>query len=285
MAFNVATFKTRAFTAVIFVVVMLAGLLTSSWTLLALFTIVHFGCWFEFHKLMGGIDSRYREVSSNAQMSGSLAGLGFLLFHTQLMSIGTLPLKRFGFWIMVLGLLYWLVAVLIEPAYKKGLLKYTILGWLYVSLSWGCFISVAQWSFDGYPLIVLTLIVSIWLNDTLAYIVGSFIGKTPFSKISPKKTWEGTIGGALLAVALVTCIGYFFINKGFLQMYVVVSVIAAVFGTLGDLLESKIKRMANVKDSGTVMPGHGGFLDRFDSLMVSGVVVWLYIWIGSYWGK
>lgn len=282
MALNVATFKTRALTAVIFVLVMLAGLLINNWTLLALFIIVHFGCWYEFQKLAGAIDPKYKEVNSNAKMSGSLAGLGFMLWHTQLMDIGSLPMRRFGFWIMVLGIVYSTISTLIEPDYKKGLLKYTLLGWLYVSLSWGCFIGLAQWTIDGYPFIILTLIASIWLNDTLAYIVGSFIGKTPFSKISPKKTWEGTIGGGILAIALVSCMGYFLVNKGFLQMYIVVSAIAAVFGTLGDLLESKIKRMANVKDSGTIMPGHGGFLDRFDSLMVASVAVWVYIYIGSH---
>ncbi|PZP51521.1 MAG: phosphatidate cytidylyltransferase [Pseudopedobacter saltans] len=281
MAFNVATFKTRALTAIIFVLVMLAGLLINNWTLLILFVVVHFGCWYEFQKLAGEIDPRYKEVDSNVKMSGSLAGLGFILWNTQLMDIGSLPMRRFGFWIMLLGIAYAFISMLIEPSYKKGVLKYTGLGWLYVSISWGCFISLSQWSYEGYPFIVLTLIASIWLNDTLAYIVGSFIGKTPFSKISPKKTWEGTIGGAILAVVLVTCIGYFAINKGFLQMYIVVSAIAAVFGTLGDLLESKIKRMANVKDSGTIMPGHGGFLDRFDSLMVASVAVWLYIFIGT----
>ncbi|MFT4205059.1 MAG: phosphatidate cytidylyltransferase [Chitinophagaceae bacterium] len=280
MAFNVATFRTRALTAVVFVLVMLAGLLISNWTLLALFIIVHFGCWYEFQKLAGEIDPAYKVVNSNAKMSGSLAGLGFLLYNTQLMYIGTLPLKRFGLWVMVLGLAYTLFSILLEPQYKKGLLKYSLLGWLYVSLSWGCFIGLAQWSVDGYPFIVLTLIASIWLNDTLAYIVGSFIGKTPFSKISPKKTWEGTVGGALLAVVLVSCIGYCLVNKDFLRMYIVVSAIGAVFGTLGDLLESKIKRMANVKDSGSIMPGHGGFLDRFDSLMVASVAVWLYIFVG-----
>ncbi len=282
MAFNVATFKTRALTAVIFVLVMLAGLLINNWTLLILFVIVHFGCWYEFQKLAGEIDLQYKPVNSNAKMSGSLAGLGFMLWNTQLMDIGSLPMRRFGFWIMVLGIVYVAISILLEPEYKKGLLKYTLLGWLYVSLSWGCFISLMIYNVDGYPIIILTLIASIWLNDTLAYIVGSFIGKTPFSKISPKKTWEGTIGGAILAVALVSCIGYFVVNKSFLQMYIVVSAIAAVFGTLGDLLESKIKRMANVKDSGTIMPGHGGFLDRFDSLMVASVAVALYIYIGNH---
>lgn len=282
MAFNVATFKTRALTAVLFVLIMLAGLLINNWTLLILFIIVHFGCWYEFQKLAGEIDPPYKDVDSNAKMSGSLAGLGFILWNTQLMDLGSLPLKKFGFWLMILGIMYAIISTLIVPNYKKGMVKYTLLGWLYISISWGCFISLSQWSYEGYPFIVLTLIASIWLNDTLAYIVGSFIGKTPFSKISPKKTWEGTIGGAILAVALVTTIGYFCISKNFLQMYLVVSAIAAVFGTLGDLLESKIKRMANVKDSGTIMPGHGGFLDRFDSLMVASVAVWLYIWIGAH---
>ncbi len=129
------------------------------------------------------------------------------------------------------------------------------------------------------PLFPLFIIFSIWINDTMAYLVGSFIGKTPFSKISPKKTWEGTAGGAVLCVVVMGFTAYFFsaFKVLALQHWVAVAAICAVFGTLGDLLESKIKRTANIKDSGSFMPGHGGFLDRFDSLLVATPFVWVYL--------
>ena len=100
------------------------------------------------------------------------------------------------------------------------------------------------------------------------------------TKISPKKTWEGTVGGILLAVAL---IGSLLVSVFELDRFApawhwyVLCAIAAVTGSFGDLLESKLKRMAGVKDSGSIMPGHGGFLDRFDSLLVAGTFVWLYV--------
>ena len=123
----------------------------------------------------------------------------------------------------------------------------------------------------------LLIIFSIWINDTMAYITGSFIGRTPFSKVSPKKTIEGTIGGAVLCVAVMGSLAYY------MQLPVmhicIIAAIAAIVGTAGDLLESKIKRMANVKDSGHIMPGHGGFLDRFDSLLLATPVVWLYVMV------
>ena len=123
------------------------------------------------------------------------------------------------------------------------------------------------------------IILSIWINDTMAYFVGSFIGKTPFSKISPKKTWEGTVGGAILCVILIGIIAHFVTAFHYLPLkhWLAIAAICAVFGTLGDLLESKIKRTANIKDSGSFMPGHGGFLDRFDSLLVATPFVWLYV--------
>jgi phosphatidate cytidylyltransferase len=113
----------------------------------------------------------------------------------------------------------------------------------------------------------------------MAYIVGSLIGETPFSKISPKKTWEGTAGGAILCIVVIGLLGYFIPPASYynVQHWIVIAAIAAVIGTLGDLLESKLKRAANVKDSGHIMPGHGGFLDRFDSLLLAIPFVWLYI--------
>jgi len=124
--------------------------------------------------------------------------------------------------------------------------------------------------------VALMLVLSIWINDTMAYIVGSLIGKTPFSSISPKKTWEGTIGGIVLAIGVMTLLGYL---TGTFKLidWLCISAIASVAGTLGDLLESKLKRLANVKDTGQMMPGHGGFLDRFDSLLVAIPFVWLYV--------
>jgi phosphatidate cytidylyltransferase len=129
------------------------------------------------------------------------------------------------------------------------------------------------------PLIPCAIIFSIWINDTMQYIVGSLIGKTPFSKISPKKTWEGTIGGAVLCVVVMGFLGYFLPVAQTLAVkhWVAIAAICAVFGTLGDLLESKIKRLAGLKDSGSFMPGHGGFLDRFDSLLIAAPFVWLYV--------
>ncbi len=123
------------------------------------------------------------------------------------------------------------------------------------------------------------IIFSIWINDTMAYVVGSLIGKTPFSKISPKKTWEGTIGGAVLCIVVIALLGnYISVARNIdVKNWIAIAAICAVFGTAGDLFESKLKRMADVKDSGSFMPGHGGFLDRFDSLLIATPFVWLYV--------
>jgi phosphatidate cytidylyltransferase len=125
-------------------------------------------------------------------------------------------------------------------------------------------------------LLPIALILMIWINDTMAYLVGSFIGKTPFSPISPKKTWEGTAGGALLTIAAAIAYGYFSHSQYAMQHWIALALCAAVAGTLGDLLESKLKRMAGVKDSGAIMPGHGGALDRFDSLLVAAPFAYVY---------
>jgi phosphatidate cytidylyltransferase len=129
------------------------------------------------------------------------------------------------------------------------------------------------------PLIPIAVIFSIWINDTMAYIVGSLIGKTPFSKISPKKTWEGTLGGAILCVVIIALLGSYIPAAQSIPVkhWMAIAALCAVFGTLGDLFESKLKRMAGVKDSGSFMPGHGGFLDRFDSLLLAAPAVWIYV--------
>jgi phosphatidate cytidylyltransferase len=130
------------------------------------------------------------------------------------------------------------------------------------------------------PLFPAAIIFSIWINDTMAYLVGSVIGKTPFSKISPKKTWEGTIGGAILCIILITLLFHatsLFSNELSILNWIIIASLCAVFGTLGDLFESKLKRMAGIKDSGKIMPGHGGFLDRFDSLLFAAPAVWVYV--------
>ena len=129
------------------------------------------------------------------------------------------------------------------------------------------------------PLFPCAIIFSLWINDTMAYLVGSFIGKTPLTKISPKKTWEGTIGGAVLCVAVIGLLSYYIppAKNIAAKQWIIVAAICAVFGILGDLFESKLKRMANIKDTGNFLPGHGGFLDRFDSLLVATPFVWCYI--------
>ena len=231
MALNIQTFKTRALTALLFVVVMLTGLLWNFWSFLILFTVIHFGCWYEFVKLMKKIYAKKY--------------LGYCLF----------------------GLIYITMPVLMMSSLAIEYRIHTVNTPDELIFNW---------------VIPCGIIFSIWINDTMAYLVGSFIGKTPLTKISPKKTWEGTIGGIILCVITIGFL-YQIIIARFSDadikrsIWFIIPAICAIFGTLGDLLESKLKRMANVKDSGSFMPGHGGFLDRFDSLLVAVPFVWLYI--------
>ena len=119
---------------------------------------------------------------------------------------------------------------------------------------------------------LLALFIFIWLNDTGAFCVGTLIGKRRlFERISPKKSWEGFWGGLGLCILLAVVISYWF-NDVFsgpnLYTWIGLSIVVSVFSTLGDLCESLIKRSIGVKDSGKLLPGHGGILDRIDSLLL-----------------
>ena len=206
--------------------------------------------------------------------------LGGLLFHPWAFA-ALFILVHFGCWTEFIRL--------IKKINDKGWKLYAPAGLAYITLPVWLMLSMGlqlppltvanihNWHFN--PLLPCGIIFSIWINDTMAYIVGSLIGKTPFSSISPKKTWEGTVGGALLCVAVIGLLGYFLPEASLLAPvhWIMIAAICAVMGTAGDLLESKLKRMADVKDSGSFMPGHGGFLDRFDSLLVATTFVWLYL--------
>jgi phosphatidate cytidylyltransferase len=222
MAFDTKTFKTRTLTAIIFAIAMLIGLLWNKWAFIILFTIIHFGCWYEFIKLL-------KKISPENYKLKSLLGLFYI----------TLPI---------------VLMILIRIENLRGV------------------------SDNFLKIIPCGIVFSIWINDTMAYIVGSFIGKTPLSSVSPKKTREGTIGGIVLCVIVISLIGYF-ANYFSVVDWIFISLFCALFGTLGDLLESKLKRMANVKDSGSLMPGHGGFLDRFDSMLVAIPFVFVYYFL------
>lgn len=116
-----------------------------------------------------------------------------------------------------------------------------------------------------------------WTSDTGAYLVGSAIGKNKLlERISPKKTIEGSLGGLIFAISIAYLISMAF-NQVSLLDWIIISILIVVFGTSGDLFESMIKRKAEVKDSGKLIPGHGGILDRFDSILFSAPVVFVYL--------
>jgi phosphatidate cytidylyltransferase len=142
----------------------------------------------------------------------------------------------------------------------------------------------------GYnPKIIISIFILIWTNDTFAYIVGKSIGKTKLmERISPKKTIEGFIGGVVFAVIASYFISKYYINpkENYLDksifIWMITAIIVGVFGTIGDLVESKFKRNASVKDSGKIMPGHGGILDRLDSVIFVAPFVFLFYQILNY---
>ncbi|MBS1584811.1 MAG: phosphatidate cytidylyltransferase [Bacteroidetes bacterium] len=258
MAMNWPTFFTRLGSAIVFSVIMMAGLLWNKWAFAALASLILVLCLREYFRLM-------KIVDAEAGWSGWLAPAIIIT------SLAWLWLSFFTYNYYLLpwvGLLFFPVLILMCTALsKKTAIRagmYALGGMLYILLP---MILLLQLRFISL-VIPLALVLMIWMNDTMAYITGSFIGKTPFSEISPKKTWEGTAGGAIFTIAGGAIWGHY---SHYYNMtdWMVLALFASVAGTAGDLLKSKIKRMAGVKDSGNIMPGHGGALDRFDSLLAA----------------
>ena len=156
----------------------------------------------------------------------------------------------------------------------------TFLGILYIALPFSIlnFISTPINDVNTYmPHIIIILFVILWANDSGAYLSWSTLGRHKmFAAISPQKTWEGAIGGLILAVAASIAIFYYFEPIGTVHS-VIIAVITVIAGTLGDLTESMFKRSFKVKDSGKLLPGHGGLLDRFDSMLFAAPAFYLYI--------
>lgn len=284
MALHRGTFKTRSLTAAIFVVVMLSGLLISHWTFFLLFTVIHFGCWVEYQKLVGLTDKDYKSISELHRYGIMIAGWCIMLYFTNNdFRFGDFVLHSIGWW---LALLFAFILPITELLFSHNIslrnIGYSAFGLVYISLSCGLMIDMLIFPsipFMSTPLLPLVIIACMWTNDTMAYIVGSLIGKTPLTSISPKKTWEGTIGGIILCITVVTIVCSYLptLRDFYFVHWLMISLIASVAGTFGDILESKLKRMAGVKDSGSIMPGHGGFLDRFDSMLLATPFVWLYV--------
>jgi phosphatidate cytidylyltransferase len=284
MALHKGTFKTRSISAAVFVVVMLAGLLISHWTFFILFSVIHFGCWVEYQRLICKIDNEYTNISPFHRYGIMFAGWFVMLYFTNNdFRIGDFVFHAVGWW---LGLLFAFLLPITEVLFSKNIslknIGYSALGLMYISLSCGLVVDLLLFPslpFMSTALMPAIIIACMWINDTMAYIVGSLIGKTPLSPISPKKTWEGTIGGIILCITVVTISASYIptLRDFHFVHWLMISAIAAIAGTFGDLLESKLKRMAGVKDSGSIMPGHGGFLDRFDSLLVAVPFVWVYV--------
>jgi len=298
MAFNFSVFKVRALSAIVFVLIMLAGLLFNSWSYFALFLLIQIGCLYEYQKLMRVIFPSYQQISKMHQwgvlvvglfMMTSLAPTDIILPAAILQKLPPayqgIGLRWIGLKAMPVALVLMLVADVFTRKADIRNISISFFGFIYISISLSLFYamrgmflnSAMSMFFPNIELMVpILVIVTVWVNDTMAYIVGSFIGRTPISPISPKKTWEGTIAGVILSVVILSTVAGQFIPISTKYLYMI-TIVASVMGNLGDLFESKLKRMAGVKDSGSMMPGHGGFLDRFDSILFAGPFVWILL--------
>jgi phosphatidate cytidylyltransferase len=268
MALDLPTFYKRTGSAIVFAIVMLTGLLWNEWSFLALACLIDFLALREFFQIMQRID-KTPVWPVWLPWVAQLMGVAVILVFFQPVQAGNMAPGILAMLAVAPALL--LLFGVPSKNNSIGAVAESIGGLLYISLPMAMLVTLHQRDM----ILPLGLILMIWSNDTLAYLVGSFIGKHPFSPISPKKTWEGTIGGALLTLVAAGTYGYFS-HKFRLIDWLAIALCATVAGTFGDLLESKLKRLADVKDSGSFMPGHGGALDRFDSLLIATPFAFIY---------
>lgn len=261
MPLRYSQLKKRSLSALIAIPVVLAAIQWNAWSYFALFLLVTTLAMLEFYQLvsLGGISPNKWVGISGGTTTYILA---FLHAH------GKAP----GSYLYLLCPI--VVLIFLIELYKKSTapftnIAYTLLGMVYVGGPFAL-LHIAAFAQGAYSheIIIGTLLI-LWANDTGAYLVGSNVGKHKlFKRISPHKSWEGTVGGAVLALI----VGYgvaSYLNIISLNTWLGISGIIVVVGTYGDLVESMLKRSLNIKDSGHIIPGHGGLLDRFDSFLLA----------------
>lgn len=271
-------FIQRAVTGVLFVIVLVGCILYSPLSFGILFTIISVLSVHEFAQLV----SKSSEVSINK----TITALGGAYLFLALMSFCTQQSVGARVFLPYLGLLLYMMIteLYLKKKNPTGNWAYSMLSQLYVALPFALLNVLAfqnsseTGSVTYNPILPLSIFFFIWLSDTGAYCVGSLIGKHRlFERISPKKSWEGSIGGGIFSIASSLGFAHFFPFMPGWQ-WVGLAIVVVIFGTWGDLTESLMKRQLGIKDSGNILPGHGGMLDRFDSALMAipAAVVYLY---------
>ena len=272
-----SNFLQRAITGILFVGVLVGCILYDPWTFSALFVVISALTIREFGHLINQVEG----VSINKNIT-MLAGV---YLYMAVMAFCTNLSGSKIFLPYLLLIMYLMISELYLKKENPVMnWAYSMLSQLYIALPFAMLnilsfhTSPMDTSVSYNPILPLSVFVFIWLSDTGAYCVGSLIGRHRlFERISPKKSWEGSIGGGVVAIGVSFILAHYFPFMSMIE-WAGLALVVVIFGTWGDLTESLLKRQLHVKDSGTILPGHGGMLDRFDSALMAipAAVVYLY---------
>lgn len=268
-------FTQRAISGTIYVSLISVSLLMGSWSAFSLFFVLTFLCLWEYKTLL--LD----DLSLLQKTLFILCGL-YLFSLLSFWQYIYIPRIYYG-----LGLLLTVSLFIIQLFHNHkspfDMIGRQLTGWIYIPFSIGLLYGIGYQKFlyindeiayNGK--LVLAVFILIWTNDTFAYLTGSWLGKNPlFSRISPNKTIEGSIGGLLFTIAASIAI-FYWQHQFTMVQYCILGVIISVSATLGDLIESMLKRSLDIKDSGNLIPGHGGILDRMDATLITAWLVYFY---------
>ena len=272
-----SNFLQRAITGILFVGVLVGCILYDPWTFSALFVVISALTIREFGHLINQVEG----VSINKNIT-MLAGV---YLYMAVMAFCTNLSGSKIFLPYLLLIMYLMISELYLKKENPVMnWAYSMLSQLYIALPFAMLnilsfhTSPMDTSVSYNPILPLSVFVFIWLSDTGAYCVGSLIGRHRlFERISPKKSWEGSIGGGIVAIGSSFIFAHYFPIMNMAE-WAGLALIVVIFGTWGDLTESLLKRQLHIKDSGAILPGHGGMLDRFDSALMAipAAVFYLY---------
>lgn len=272
MALKLPNFIVRVLAGAVFVAILLAGIFINQYAFLGVFSLFTALALYEFY----GLAEKAAKVPL-ARLLNTISGV-VLFAATFLYASGIMHSLLIFVPYIVLLQVFFISELYLKRDDAIKSMAYTALGQLYVAIPF-VLANILVFSFsESYTwLYLLAVLVFIWVNDSFAYLTGITFGKhRMFERISPKKSWEGFVGGAIVTIASSYAF-YHFTGLHSMFIWMGFAAVIVVFGTLGDLIESLMKRTLAVKDSGSLIPGHGGILDRFDSTIFAipaAVVYW-----------